>query len=667
MRPLFTLRYSATHKKRYNQIHKLDPVRAYDLGLVKQILVRSVLADHDFNATNILVKSIVALKSSVQATIVIDYQGPRGIVQKPFVVSKAGVDLLELSGGLSQYRGWIVEDINALDKTVTFANDRTLAVADQQSVDRDAMMRAQIYATIEKHFLHEKFLKTHIVTPGDRVKVLSVIFIDKVSNYVGSFEDQPKIRRWFEQSYAQLKAEPRFALLDLPDVDDVHSGYFAKGKTGAAKDTSGVTADDQVIYDEIMRDKTKLLNLKNPRRFIFSHSALREGWDNPNVFQICTLNESKSDDRKRQEIGRGLRLPVSESGIRCTDPQVNRLTVIANEHYEDFAKALQSEIEEETGVKFDGGRVKNDRDQVEVKINVDVKNDPNFKKLWHSIRPRTRYQVTVDSEKLVADVVAKLQEQLAVTAPKIRISDASLAITPGTQAKRGGVEATLAAMPKEFSDAVHKQRIPDVIGYLQRETGLTRATVAKIVVKSGRLGQLQINPQGVLDLIARTVNDSKARLMVDGIRCSRLPEDDLNFEWEQDVINDGEGLVDSKYLEEVEFSIYSHVRFDSSVEQDFAKALDDMYDDVLTYLKLPPKFKIPTPLGSYNPDWAILRKEVHDGREIEVSLVAETKSTTNIDALHPDEKAKKLCGRAHFQAIDVAYKGPVVTVEDLDR
>jgi type III restriction enzyme len=667
LQPLFTLRYSATHKERYNQIHKLDPVRAYDLGLVKQILVRSVLQDHNFNATNILVKSIVALKTSVQASMVIDYQGPKGIVHKTAVVSKRGQDLLELSGGLSQYRGWIVEDIDALNKTVTFANDRVLSVGDQQSIDRDGLMKAQVHATIEKHLVHEKFLKGHLTQPGERVKVLSVIFIDKVSNYVGTIEDQPKIRRWFEQSYAQLKAEQRFASLDLPDIDDVHGGYFAKSKTGAAKDTSGVTADDQVIYDEIMRDKTKLLNLSNQRRFIFSHSALREGWDNPNVFQICTLNESKSEERKRQEIGRGLRLPVNESGIRCLDPQVNRLTVIANEHYEDFAKALQSEIEEDTGAKFDGNRVKNDRDQVEVRVRINTKTDPNFKKLWHSIRPRTRYQVSVDSGKLVSDVVNKLREQLAVTAPKIRIMDASMTITAGTKTKRGGVEATLTAMPKEYSAEEHKQRIPDVIGYLQRETGLTRATVAKIVVQSGRLGQLQVNPQGVLDLIARTVNESKARLMVEGIRYHRLGQEDLHYEWDLDVIKDGEGLVDSKYLEEVEFSVYSHVRFDSGVEQDFAKALDDMYDDVLTYLKLPSKFKVPTPLGTYNPDWAILRKEVYEGREIEVSLVAETKSTTNIDALHADEKAKILCGRAHFKAIDVAYKAPVVTVEDLDK
>ncbi|NVN00142.1 DEAD/DEAH box helicase family protein [Arthrobacter sp. SDTb3-6] len=667
LQPLFTLRYSATHKDRYNQIHRLDPVRAYDLGLVKQIMVRSVLADHDLNATNILVKSIVALKSSVQATLVIDYQGPKGITQKPFVVSKQRTDLQELSGGLSQYRGWVVEDINALDKTVTFANDRTLAVGEQQSADRDAIMKAQVFATVEKHLKHEEFLRTRLTEPGARVKVLSVIFIDRVANYAGPTEAGPKIRRWFEQSYAQLKGEERFSKLELPDVDLVHGGYFAKSKTGTEKDTSGVTADDQAIYDEIMRDKTKLLDLDNPRRFIFSHSALREGWDNPNVFQICTLNESKSEDRKRQEIGRGLRLSVNESGVRSFDPQVNRLTVIANEHYEDFAKALQSEIEEDTGVKFDGGRVKNDRDQVEVKIKVDLKKDPNFTKLWHSIRPRTRYQVGVDSEKLVADVVGKVQTQLAVAAPKIRYMDASVDITAGTEQKRGGVDAHLASIPKVYSDVAPKQRIPDVIGYLQRETGLTRATVAKIVVQSGRLGQLHINPQGVLDLLARTINDSKARLMVEGIRYSRIDREDPNFEWELDTIEEGQGPVDSKYLEEVEFSIYSHVRYDSKVEQDFAKALDDMYDDVLTYLKLPAKFKVPTPLGSYNPDWAILRKETHEGREIEVSLVAETKSTTNIDELHPDEKAKILCGRAHFKAIDVAYKGPVVTVEDLER
>lgn len=667
LQPLFTLRYSATHKDRYNQIHKLDPVRAYDLGLVKQILVRSVLQDRDLNVANILVKSIAALKTSVQATLTIDFQGPKGIVAKTVVVSKQGQDLFEISGGLSQYRGWVLEDINASEKTVSFANDRVLSLGEQQSIDREGLMKAQIHATIEKHFQHEKYLKNHLTVPGERVKVLSVIFIDKVANYVGSIEEQPKIRRWFEQSYGALKAEHRFAGLNLPDVDEVHSGYFAKSKTGSAKDTSGVTADDQVIYDEIMRDKTKLLNLKNPRRFIFSHSALREGWDNPNVFQICTLNESKSEDRKRQEIGRGLRLPVNESGVRCLDPAVNKLTVIANEHYEDFAKALQGEIEEDTGAKFDGGRVKNDRDQVEMKIRINLKSNPHFMKLWQSIRPRTRYQVSVDSERLVADVVSKLQEQLVVNAPKIRYMDASVAITAGTKQKRGGVEATLASMPKVYSAEAHKQRIPDVIGYLQRETGLTRATVAKIVVQSGRLGQLQVNPQGVLDLIARTVNESKARLMVDGIQYHRLDQGDLDYEWGLDVITDGEGLVDSKYLEEVWLSVFSHVRFDSEIEQKFAIALDDMTEDVLTYLKLPARFKVPTPLGSYNPDWAILRKQEINGQEFEVSLVAETKSTRNIDELHADEKAKILCGRVHFKAIDVDYKGPVVTVEDLAK
>lgn len=669
LRPLFTLRYSATHKDHYNQVHKLDPVRAYDLGLVKQILVRSVLEDRDLNAANILVKSIVPLKTSVQATLVIDVQSNKGIIQKSVVVSRQGQDLFELSGGLSQYRGWVVEDINASDGAVYFANNRVLYKGEQQSADRDAVMRAQIHATIEKHFQHELYLKHHLRKPGERVKVLSVIFIDKVANYAGPIEDQPKIRRWFEQSYAQLKAEERFAALDLPDVDEVHGGYFAKSKTGAAKDSSGTTADDQLIYDEIMRDKKKLLNLKNPRRFIFSHSALREGWDNPNVFQICTLNESKSEERKRQEIGRGLRLPVNESGVRSLDPQVNRLTVIANEHYEDFAAALQKEIEEDTGAKFDGGRVKNDREQIEVKLRIKPKDNPHFMKLWRSIRPRTRYQVNVDSARLVTDVVRRLEEQLPVKAPKIRYMDAALDITEGSKRKRGGVEAKQVSMAKEFSDQGKKQRIPDVIAYLQRETGLTRATVARIMVESGRLGQLQINPQAVLDLVARTINESKARLLVDGIQYHRIDPDelDLDFEWELDIITESGGLVDKKYLEEVLLSVFTHVRYDSEVERQFAIQLDDMPEDILTYLKLPAKFTVPTPLGSYNPDWAILRKQVVDGQEIELSLVAETKSTRNIDALHADEKAKILCGRAHFKAIDVEYKGPVVTVEDLDR
>jgi type III restriction enzyme len=671
LNPLFTLRYSATHKEHYHQIYKLDPVRAYDLGLVKQIMVRSVVQEHDLNATNLTVKKIEATKTKVIASVEIDVVVNGKIGKKTFKVGPH-VDLYDLSGGLSQYGSWRVEDIRADTREVIFANDRIVREGESLGIDRDALMKAQVRATVEKHLERENDLRKRLTAPGERIKVLSVIFIDRVANYVGSIGSQPKIRRWFEQAYVELSADERFSKLHLPDVDLVHGGYFASDKSGKAKDTSGATADDQTIYDEIMRKKTLLLDLDNPRRFIFSHSALREGWDNPNVFQICTLNESVSADRKRQEIGRGLRLPVNESGVRCFNPAVNKVTVIANEHYDDFARALQAEIEEETGVKFDGGRIKNERDQINVTVESEseLRANPQFQELWQRIKPKTRYEVTMDSVKLLADVVERLTEAPEVTAPKFVVADAALSITRGTSKASGGVQAKLASGVRDGGTAGGHVRIPDVLGYLQRETGLTRGTLAKIVKASGRTAQLSINPQGVLDLLARIINESKRALMVDGIKYHRIGDHD-DSEWQLDIVTDAEGPVDSKYLVEVDGSIYSHVRFDSAVEKDFAEALSgrlasgDTDGDIRLFMKLPPKFKVPTPLGGYNPDWAILKMDRVDGVERDVTLVVETKSTHEIAALRPSEKRKIACGKAHFGAIDVRFEGPIVEASEI--
>ncbi|MDQ0617369.1 restriction endonuclease [Arthrobacter globiformis] len=670
LNPLFTLRYSATHKEHYHQIYKLDPVRAYDLGLVKQIMVRSVVQEQNLNATSIKVKKILATKTKVTADVEIFAITNGKIGKKTVKLDRTGQSLYELSGGLSQYASWVMEDIKPDIGEVIFANDKIVREGEDLGVDRDALMQAQVHATVEKHLQHEEYLRKKLNAPGERVKVLSVIFIDKVAHYAGPDSSQPKIRRWFEQAYAELSVQERFAKLNLPDVDAVHSGYFAKDRSSVAKDTSGTTADDQAIYDEIMRDKTLLLNLDNPRRFIFSHSALREGWDNPNVFQICTLNESVSADRKRQEIGRGLRLPVNESGVRCFDKAVNKVTVIANEHYDDFAAALQSEIEEETGVKFDGGRIRNERDQVSVTLDPGFRHNQYFKELWDRIKPRTRYEVTIDSDKLLADVVQRLTEAADIAAPKFVIADASLAIKRGTEQAAGGVKAQLAGALHEVDTVQAKVRIPDVLGYLQRETGLTRGTLAKIVKASGRTAQLGINPQGVLDLLARTINESKRALMVEGIVYHRI-EDHDDSEWQLDIVTDAEGPVDRKYLVEVDGSIFSHVRFDSAVEEQFARDLagrladGDTDGDIRMFMKLPPRFKVPTPLGGYNPDWAILKIDVQDGRETDVTMVVETKSTHEIEKLRDEEKRKIACGRAHFGAIEVLYEGPVVSASEI--
>ena len=349
LNPLCTLRYSATHRNLYNLLYRLDPVKAYDLKLVKRIEVDSVLDDPDFNRPYIHVQSIAVVRNKIRATLKIDVNTNGAPRRAQISINRGGVDLFDHSGERENYRGHIVDEINAGNQSISFTNGLVLNVGQTHGGHGDDVMRVQIRETVREHL--EKELRIRNTLPaGQRLKVLSLFFIDRVANYV---PEDGKIRQWFVQSYGEISALAKFAVLAPQPAESVHSGYFAATK-GIVKDTSGATLADDEAYELIMRDKERLLSMDEPLRFIFSHSALREGWDNPNVFQICTLNETKSEIKKRQEIGRGMRLPVTETGERCFDQTINRLTVIANESYEEFARQLQTEIEDECGVKFEG-------------------------------------------------------------------------------------------------------------------------------------------------------------------------------------------------------------------------------------------------------------------------------------------------------------------------
>ncbi len=352
LNPLCTLRYSATHRNLYHQIYRLDPVRAYDLRLVKRIEVASIVDMPEFSKPYIALKAINTGRS-LTAKIEIDVTRDKA-AERRTITARHGQDLFELSNEREAYRGHLIRNIDAGLKKIEFANGVEVQVGEQSGANADALMRTQIRETVREHL--EKELRVLSLPEGQRLKVLSLFFIDRVANYAA---EDGKIRRWFVEAYEELRASPRYAKLPALSVDAVHNGYFAQDK-GKPKDTSGATKADDDAYELIMRDKERLLSLEEPLRFIFSHSALREGWDNPNVFQICTLNETRSPMRKRQEIGRGLRLPVRENGERCTDLFVNKLTVVANESYKDFASALQNDFEEECGISF-GGRIENAR------------------------------------------------------------------------------------------------------------------------------------------------------------------------------------------------------------------------------------------------------------------------------------------------------------------
>lgn len=636
LNPLCTLRYSATHRNIYNLTYRLDPVRAYDLKLVKRIEVDAVLDDPDFNRPYVHLKSIEAKASGITARIEVDMAAASGPKRKMVVLKGAGVDLKERTSR-DIYDGYVVEEINAADGFLSFANGVTLGLGDVLGGYTDDVMRVQVFETVKEHL--EKELRVHRNLPeGQRLKVLSLFFIDRVANYT---EEGGKIRKWFIDAYRDLAARHRYSDLQLPAVEQAHNGYFAKRK-GTALDTSGRSQADDKAYSLIMRDKERLLSLEEPLRFIFSHSALREGWDNPNVFQVCTLNETKSEVKKRQEIGRGMRLPVLETGERCFDEAVNRLTVIVNESYHDFAQALQQQIQEECGVSFGEGRIKNKRERKEISLRKGWKLDPEFRALWDRIKYRTRYSVEYESAKLIESASRTLRTMPQIKPPSIHVLKASIDITDE------GVSPTVRAVG-EAKVSYGKIPIPDLLSALQRETELTRKTLVQVLTKSKRLGEVGTNPQQFLEQAGRVIRATLNQMIIDGIKYERVD----GAEYEMMLFEQHELLGYLNRIVPVEHSIYDAIEFDSDVERGFAEALDKR-SDIKLFIKLPGWFKITTPLGSYNPDWAIVKQS--EGEEERLYLVRETKGSTKTTDLRGAEAAKLRCGKAHFETLDVDFK-----------
>ena len=638
LNPLCTLRYSATHRNPYNMVYKLDPVQAYDLKLVKRIEVSSVLDDPDFNQPFIQVQGISATKTKVTAKLSIDVDDKSGPKRKSISISEGGVDLFDKSGGRSNYAGHIVDEINAADGYVSFTNGLQLYVGQTHGGRTDDVMRIQVRETVREHF--EKELRIRKLLPGvagegARLKVLSLFFIDRVANYAAV---DGKIRHWFIEAYKELSVLPKYQELKPLPVEKVHNGYFAESK-GVAKDTRGDTAADDEAYALIMQDKERLLSPDEPLRFIFSHSALREGWDNPNVFQICTLNETRSDIKKRQEIGRGLRLPVLESGERCFDAGINRLTVIANEHYDEFAAKLQTEIEEDCGVDFKG-RIVNKKQSRTVVLKPGWKLNEDFKELWARIKHKTRYAVNYQTDDLVDRAAKNLAGREKIAASRISVQKIGIVMSEeGVDTKLLGVRD---ADVKEYKPL----GVPDLLGYLQSKTELTRKTIADILVRSGRLEEVQLNPQQFLDQSQQAIEAELHGLMIDGIKYERINGQEYEmmlFEMEEIT-----GALTS--MIEVDNSIYDTVLYESEVEREFAEAMSTR-TDIKLFIKLPGWFKIETPIGTYNPDWAIVKQE-----DAKVYLVRETKATKDQLKLRGSEWAKIQCGRAHFDTLQVDFE-----------
>ena len=726
LNPLCTLRYSATHVDKHHLVYKLDAVDSYELGLVKQIEVAGFESKNYHNRAYLKLLSVDNKKSPITAKVEIDKMDRTGKVQRKAITVKSGDDLYEKSGGRDVYDGYIVNEIycEAGNEYVDFTSKPDIlrigmVIGD---VNDDVIKEQQIRKTIEEHLDKELSLN------DKGVKVLSLFFIDRVANY--RFYDEEgraqkgKYALMFEKHYRELVRKPKYANLfskiDIEtEVEKVHDGYFSTDKKGKVKDSSGNTAADDEAYTLIMKDKERLLSFDTKLRFVFSHSALCEGWDNPNVFQICTLNETKSEVKKRQEIGRGLRLCVNQEGERLYGFEINTLTVMANESYEKFAEGLQNQYEEETGIRFgmlqthsfanitvpqmDGSmqylgqeasealyahfaeigyvdaagivqdslrlalknkqvdvpsdfqsvlpaiesvchkicgglKIKNNQDKRQISLNKQVFLSPDFEELWNRIKYKTTYSVTFDSQKLIDKCCEQLQLFLSVSSAQLVYRKAGLTLSDG------GV----AAVEKDFIPVKverTEEALPDIIAYLQNKTNLTRKTIAEILVKSGTLHLFKKNAQRYMEEVARILGAQMRLMIVDGIKYTKIGEDEF---YAQELFNEQEltGYL-SKNMIESSKSVYSYVVYDSENERSFAEKFETN-QRVKVYAKLPDWFKIATPLGSYNPDWAVLVEK--DGTD-KLYFVLETKGNALFDSLRPTEHAKIFCGRKHFAAL----------------
>ena len=752
--PLMTLRYSATHKSDsiYNMIYRLDAMEAYNKRLVKKIAVKGI-TESGSTATEgyVYLESINLSKSAPTATIQFDYKGASGIRKITKTVAE-GYNLYDNSGQLEEYKqNFIISKIDGRDDSVEFLNGIKIYAGDViGKVSEDQLRRIQIRETIISHIQRER----ELFYKG--IKVLSLFFIDEVAKYRqyseagestnGAYADM------FEEEYKDIienlqidtNENDYLRYLDLITAKSTHEGYFSIDKKGKMIDSkvSGkeTTTDDVDAYDLIMKNKELLLDRdpnKSPVRFIFSHSALREGWDNPNVFQICTLKQSTSETRKRQEVGRGLRLCVNQNGERMDSNvlgndvhNVNVLTVIASESYDSFAKGLQSELAQAisdrpravTPELFTGkvivdssgnsdvitddtareiyvclrtegyidkqgsltdkyyedkasGQIKladevvdfaqsviaiidsvydskammpedARKNNVELSVDEDKLAMPEFKELWNKINSKSVYVVDFDTDELVKKAIESLDKNLQVSKIYFRVETGAMEQIKSKEELMSG-ESFVKEEAQNYNHAIalNSSIKYDLIGKLVDETGLTRKAIIKILqgINPTTFDQFKSNPEEFIIKAASLINDEKATAIIQHITYNALDE-----KYDTAVFTDPtiKGQLDKNAVK-TKKHLYDHVVYDSANEKAFAVELDTS-KDVAVYVKLPSGFYISTPVGKYNPDWAIA---FYEGDIKHIYFVAETKGSMNSMQLRQVEKSKIHCAKEHFRAI----------------
>jgi len=664
LNPLLALRYSATHRNLYNLLYRLTPFDAYKEGLVKKIEVASVVKEGETGPVFIQLDDIKSKKRAITAKLTVNKMMKNGTIKQTQVIvdTDKKKDLQKLTKRI-EYNGFIVEEITLSGGYVRFANNVEIKLGESMGADKDSVFEAQIEYTIEEHFRKQRRLK------DENIKVLSLFFIDKVDNYA---KEDGIIKVQFEKIFNKLKQ--KYEEWKNYDTKDVCAAYFAqkKRKSGEIEildSKSGKTKEDDEAYNLIMKEKEKLLSFQTPQAFIFSHSALREGWDNPNVFQICTLNQTVSDVKKRQEIGRGIRLCVDQQGNRILKDSINRLTVVANESYENYVRDLQTRMLED-GYTPDAlpPAPSNARKRVSVKLRKNYLLKPEFKELWERIKHKTRYAVKIDAQKLVSDALKELEET-TFDKPEIKITKVELNLDSQNQ-----FDALQISSAKSVADLSGKYPLPNVLEIMQNmmvnttpSMKISRSSILEILSKTNRQKELADNPQEFALKSVQAIKTNLSNQLIDGIQYEKINEWYEMSQFELESLNWEDNVVPSN---ENGSCLYDHTIYDSDIEYKFALDLEKR-DDVLLYVKLPYWFVVKTPIGDYNPDWAVViePRDEHGNKtgEKNLYLVRETKSTKNLDELRPDERRKINCGEKHFRgALGVDYE-VIISAKDLIR
>lgn len=730
---VFTLRYSATHKKLRNVVYRLDPVDAHDFGLVKQIVVAEV-QQQGADATRYI--KLLSVKRDPQWTARLELSVSKagGPPERREVNVRLNQELSdERLTGNPVYEGVWVTEMNAAElgqpASVELNLHGFLVEGEAIGGGARAIYKEMIRETIREHFRKEIMLRAR------GIKVLSLFFVDKVASYMGEGTTNDNADgdfvKWFDEIFIEERAKsPRWGELLPQAPNELRRAYFSQikhGKTVLVQDSSGITKADDDAYELIMQDKERLLDENEPVRFIFSHSALREGWDNPNVFQICTLREMGAEVERRQTIGRGLRLPVAKTDKgyeRVADRGIATLTVIANESYTAFAKSLQKEYKAagveiglvrfnefakiaardasgnvtdaslgfakskeiydhlaQNGFITDGKMtskflpntlnftlnlppyledyelevieavsrasleryVKPKSDRRERVLNKALYLTPEFEKFWEAISGKTTYRVKVFRDDLITSSIKAIKDAPKIDPLRIQVTRA------GVRVLRGGAKGE--ELSTRSAELKGSYDLPDIITELQEATSLTRKTIVDVLVGSSRLGEFISNPNDFIAMTKRAMQGELAKIVVDGIQYKKIGGSVYEL---RELQKDGEKLkerfLDQMYqVQNGQKTDFDYVVYDSDVERQFAEKLDTR-EDVKLFMKLPAKFKIDTPVGPYNPDWAIIK---HEDGEDRIYMIRETKSTLDDSKLRPSELAKIKSAKEHFKAIGI--------------